>query len=95
VGTHDLDGALRRVEWMRAPDRWSMILATDFLARSFTWQAPGLAPPLVTKLPFLNCSTTVVLPALVRTVKSRSNVSSAQSFTPHVPESGEPLVYGP
>jgi len=43
------------------------------------------------KLPFLNCSTTVVWPALVRTVKSRSKVSSAQSF-PHVPESGEPLV---
>jgi 2-octaprenyl-6-methoxyphenol hydroxylase len=39
----DLDTALRRVEWARAPDRWSMIAATDFLARSFTWQAPGLA----------------------------------------------------
>jgi 2-octaprenyl-6-methoxyphenol hydroxylase len=37
-----LDAALRRVEWQRAPDRWSMIAATDFLARSFTWQAPGL-----------------------------------------------------
>ncbi|UUX97749.1 FAD-dependent monooxygenase [Aquabacterium sp. J223] len=34
--------ALRRFEWRRGPDRWSMILATDFLARSFTWQAPGL-----------------------------------------------------
>jgi 2-octaprenyl-6-methoxyphenol hydroxylase len=43
VGGQDFDSALRRVEWMRAPDRWSMILATDFLARSFTWQAPGLA----------------------------------------------------
>jgi 2-octaprenyl-6-methoxyphenol hydroxylase len=30
------------VEWQRAPDRWSMIAVTDFLARSFTWQAPGL-----------------------------------------------------
>ena len=39
----DLDAALRRVEWARAPDRWSMIAATDFLARSFTWQWPGLA----------------------------------------------------
>jgi 2-octaprenyl-6-methoxyphenol hydroxylase len=39
----DLDAALGRVEWARAPDRWSMILATDFLARSFTWQVPGAA----------------------------------------------------
>lgn len=38
----DLDAALRRIEWQRAPDRWSMIAATDFLARSFTWQWPGL-----------------------------------------------------
>jgi 2-octaprenyl-6-methoxyphenol hydroxylase len=38
----DPDSALRRVEWARAPDRWSMIAATDFLARSFTWQWPGL-----------------------------------------------------
>ena len=38
----DLDAALRRVEWARAPDRWSMIATTDFLARSFTWQWPGL-----------------------------------------------------
>jgi 2-octaprenyl-6-methoxyphenol hydroxylase len=37
-----IDAALRRVEWQRAPDRWSMIAATDFLARSFTWRAPGL-----------------------------------------------------
>jgi len=41
-GTHAIDAALRRVEWQRAPDRWSMIAATDFLARSFTWRAPGL-----------------------------------------------------
>lgn len=39
----DLERALRRVEWARAPDRWSMIAATDFLARSFTWQWPGAA----------------------------------------------------
>jgi len=40
--TSDIDAALKRVEWSRAPDRWSMIAATDFLARSFTWQLPGL-----------------------------------------------------
>ncbi|MBA4175859.1 MAG: 2-octaprenyl-6-methoxyphenyl hydroxylase [Leptothrix sp. (in: Bacteria)] len=39
----DLDSALRRVERARAPDRWSVIVATDFLARSFTWQLPGAA----------------------------------------------------
>ena len=39
----DPDQALRRVEWARAPDRWATIASTDFLARSFTWQAPGLA----------------------------------------------------
>jgi 2-octaprenyl-6-methoxyphenol hydroxylase len=39
----DVGAALRRVEWARAPDRWATIAATDFLARSFTWQAPGLA----------------------------------------------------
>lgn len=38
----DPDAALGRVEWARAPDRWRMIAATDFLARSFTWQWPGL-----------------------------------------------------
>jgi 2-octaprenyl-6-methoxyphenol hydroxylase len=38
----DVDAALKRVEWARAADRWSMIAATDFLARSFTWQLPGL-----------------------------------------------------
>jgi 2-octaprenyl-6-methoxyphenol hydroxylase len=38
----DLDRALSRVAWQRAPDRWSMIAATDFLARSFTWKAPGI-----------------------------------------------------
>jgi 2-octaprenyl-6-methoxyphenol hydroxylase len=39
----DVDRALQRVEWQRAPDRWSTIATTDFLARSFTWQWPGVA----------------------------------------------------
>lgn len=39
----DIDTALTRVAWQRAPDRWAMIAATDFLARSFTWHAPGIA----------------------------------------------------
>ena len=38
----DIDTALRRVEWARAPDRWLTIASTDFLARSFTWTWPGL-----------------------------------------------------
>ena len=38
-----LPALLRRLEWQRGPDRWSMIAATDFLARSFTWRWPGLA----------------------------------------------------
>ncbi len=37
----DIAAVLRRVEWQRAPDRWAMIAATDFLARSFTWALPG------------------------------------------------------
>jgi len=37
----DVEEVLRRLEWQRAPDRWSMIVATDFLARSFTWKLPG------------------------------------------------------
>jgi len=28
---------------LRAPDRWALIAATDFLARSFTWRLPGAA----------------------------------------------------
>ncbi|MGA1287283.1 MAG: FAD-dependent monooxygenase [Rubrivivax sp.] len=40
--TPGIDAALRRVEWQRAPDRWSMIATTDFLARSFTWGGPGV-----------------------------------------------------
>lgn len=39
----DIDSALRRAEWSRAPDRWTTIVATDFLARSFTWKLPGAA----------------------------------------------------
>ena len=39
----DIDQALRRVEWSRAADRWSMIAATDLLARAFTWGVPGVA----------------------------------------------------
>ena len=39
----DIDAALRRAEWARASDRWTMIAATDFLARSFTWKLPGAA----------------------------------------------------
>jgi 2-octaprenyl-6-methoxyphenol hydroxylase len=38
----DLDAALSRVAWQRAPDRWALIATTDFLARSFTWKAPGI-----------------------------------------------------
>ncbi len=38
----DVDAALRRIEWSRAPDRWATIATTDFLARSFTWGWPGL-----------------------------------------------------
>jgi len=37
----DVETALQRVEWQRAPDRWSTIATTDFLARAFTWQWPG------------------------------------------------------
>ncbi len=37
----DVDTVLRRLEWQRGPDRWAMIAATDFLARSFTWKLPG------------------------------------------------------
>jgi 2-octaprenyl-6-methoxyphenol hydroxylase len=39
----DVDTVLRKLEWQRAPDRWTMIAATDFLARSFTWVLPGAA----------------------------------------------------
>jgi 2-octaprenyl-6-methoxyphenol hydroxylase len=39
----DLEAALRQVDWARAPDRWALIATTDFLARTFTWDLPGLA----------------------------------------------------
>src|SRR5437773_5615824 len=65
------------------------------------WQAPGLkfttgeSDAGVTKLPSLNCSTTRNVPSgFFLTVKCRSNVSFAQSF-PQVPESVDPLGYGP
>ena len=38
-----VEAALTRVAWQRAPDRWAMIATTDFLARGFTWKAPGVA----------------------------------------------------
>ena len=38
----ELGALLRTLEWDRGPDRWAMIAATDFLARSFTWRWPGL-----------------------------------------------------
>ncbi|MFM2447848.1 MAG: hypothetical protein RIS44_298 [Pseudomonadota bacterium] len=37
----DVPAVLRRLEWQRGPDRWALIAATDFLARSFTWTLPG------------------------------------------------------
>ena len=37
----DISAVLRRLEWQRGPDRWALIAATDFLARSFTWNLPG------------------------------------------------------
>jgi 2-octaprenyl-6-methoxyphenol hydroxylase len=52
-----VDVALRRVEWQRAPDRWSMIAATDFLARSFTWHAPGLGLARGAALALLDAAT--------------------------------------
>jgi 2-octaprenyl-6-methoxyphenol hydroxylase len=41
ANSSDVDAVLRRLEWKRGPDRWAMIVATDFLARSFTWHVPG------------------------------------------------------
>jgi 2-octaprenyl-6-methoxyphenol hydroxylase len=37
-----VDAALRQMARERAPDRWLLMGTTDFLARSFTWQVPGL-----------------------------------------------------
>lgn len=39
----DVAAVLRTLEWNRGADRWAMIAATDFLARSFTWKLPGAA----------------------------------------------------
>jgi len=41
-GERQIDAALKSVEWQRAPDRWSTIVGTDFLARTFSWRWPGL-----------------------------------------------------
>jgi len=49
-------GALRRIEWARAPDRWTMIATTDFLARSFTWRWPGLGLVRGSALALLNAA---------------------------------------
>jgi len=38
----DLDATLARLQRQRTLDRWAVIAGTDFLARSFTWQWPGL-----------------------------------------------------
>ena len=40
---NDMQRALTRAAMRREPDRWTLIATTDFLARSFTWQAPGLS----------------------------------------------------
>ena len=40
---HDTVSAEAAADWARAADRWSVIAATDFLARSFTWKLPGAA----------------------------------------------------
>ncbi len=40
----DLEQALKGFERARSADRWSTIASTDFLARSFAWRAPLLAP---------------------------------------------------
>jgi 2-octaprenyl-6-methoxyphenol hydroxylase len=54
-----LDRALARVEWARAPDRWSTIAVTDFLARSFTWTWPGVAAARGAALAALQAATPV------------------------------------
>ena len=51
-----LPAALRRIEWARAPDRWAMIVTTDFLARSFTWRWPGLGLARGSALALLNAA---------------------------------------
>jgi 2-octaprenyl-6-methoxyphenol hydroxylase len=52
----DVDAALRRIEWARASDRWTMIATTDFLARSFTWRWPGLSLVRGSALALLNAA---------------------------------------
>ena len=54
--TDDIEAALKRTEWARAGDRWSMIAATDFLARSFTWKLPGAATARGVGLAALNAA---------------------------------------
>ncbi len=39
----DLDAALRRYDFARAPDRAALLGLTDLLARGFTWRQPGAA----------------------------------------------------
>jgi 2-octaprenyl-6-methoxyphenol hydroxylase len=51
-----IDSALRQIEWARAPDRWVMIATTDFLARSFAWQWPGMAALRATGLALLDAA---------------------------------------
>jgi 2-octaprenyl-6-methoxyphenol hydroxylase len=51
-----LPTALRRIEWARAPDRWTMIATTDFLARSFTWRWPGSSLVRGSALALLNAA---------------------------------------
>jgi 2-octaprenyl-6-methoxyphenol hydroxylase len=41
---HDVSTALKHYPSERTADRSAMMMATDFLARSFTWQLPGAAP---------------------------------------------------
>lgn len=55
--TPDVDAALARVEWARGADRWMTIVATDFLARSFTWQWPGLGTARALGLAALQAAT--------------------------------------
>jgi 2-octaprenyl-6-methoxyphenol hydroxylase len=55
AGSTDVERSLRRIEWTRAPDRWSMIATIDFLARSFTW--PGLGAARGAALAMLQATT--------------------------------------
>ncbi len=44
LAQHDVSTALKHYPSARSADRSAMMMATDFLARSFTWQVPGAAP---------------------------------------------------